>query len=169
MEAPSISFSFLNNLTEGFRTFVVVSVVSSYGLVLYEMFPEYLFNLVDMLTYFAIPMGVLAVVLIGIPKMAGGSAPKAKPSTESKTGEDLLDEIVTGGGSQGLVQVQEGTNSEEKKEEEKTPEGEIPEKISADVKEGSAEGIDEELINDMIDQKKIFLPSKKISTKSKKT
>ena len=101
MRTPSISFSFsfINDLTQSFRYFLVGSITGIYALVLYELFPEFLFNPNYAMTYFLIPIAVLAGVLIGIPKFLNKNAkpatPKAAPEAE-KSGDDLLNEIIAG-------------------------------------------------------------------------
>jgi hypothetical protein len=50
------------------RTFVAVSAIACYGLFLYELLPEYLFSFPTSLYYFVLPVVVIAVILIGIPK-----------------------------------------------------------------------------------------------------
>jgi len=99
INTPSISFSFsfLNDLTEGFRIFVVASFVGIYALVLYELFPEFLFNPNYAVSYFVIPVAALAGIMIGLPRfMNRGKFPKAPKSAliENQSGNDLLDQII---------------------------------------------------------------------------
>ncbi len=162
MNAPRIpfSFSFISTLTEGFRLFVVVSIVSSYGLVLYELFPEILFDMTSMISYFVIPMGALGGIMIGIPRLIPAKS-TPKPAAPA-TGDDLLNEIISTGGSQELVQVPENTPETEIQEETE----ENTEKISADKSLEGLQTIDEDEINDMIDQK--FEPVEKDLSSFKK-
>ena len=73
MNTPRINFSlsFLKRLTEipeNFRIFIIGSAISTYGLVLYELFPEFLFNPNYSIYYFIIPMAFLGVIGIGLPR-----------------------------------------------------------------------------------------------------
>jgi hypothetical protein len=103
MNTPSISFSFsfIKDLTQGFRIFLIASITGTYALVLYELFPEFLFNPNYVISYFLVPIAILAGVLIGLPKfMNKTSKPKVSESviTEEKSGDDLLNEIIAGDG-----------------------------------------------------------------------
>ena len=85
MHTPSISFSFsfLKDLTQGFRIFLVASTAGIYALVLYELFPEFLFNPNYSITYFVIPIAAIAGVLLGLPKFLNKNAkPAAKATPE---------------------------------------------------------------------------------------
>ncbi len=74
MNPPRILFSLsflsqLKQLTESFRIFLVSSIISIYGLVLYEAFPKLILNLDNSIIYFVIPMALLAGVVIGLPRL----------------------------------------------------------------------------------------------------
>jgi hypothetical protein len=116
MNPPRILFSLsflsqLNQLTESFRIFLVSSSISLYGLVLYEAFPEMILNLDNAISYFILPMGVLAGVVLGLPRAMPIIMEKIfkKPitkSTQSVGGDqsdDILNQIVADGSSQQLV------------------------------------------------------------------
>jgi hypothetical protein len=112
MNTPRISFSisFLTQVPEGFRLFVVGSIISVYGLILYELFPEFLFNPNFSLYYFAIPMGILGAVGIVLPRAWPLilekilKKPVTKPqSFKAEDSDDILNQLVTEGSSQ-LVQ-----------------------------------------------------------------
>jgi len=117
MNPPRIPFSlsFLNQLTqvpESFRIFVIGSIISVYGLVLYELFPELIFDLDNSVSYFIIPSTIIAVVGIGIPRLMPVIAEKIlkKPITKTtKTGiesaDDIFNELITDDSSQQLVQT----------------------------------------------------------------
>ncbi len=107
----SLSFlSQLNQLTESFRIFLVSSVVSLYGLVLYEAFPELILILDNSISYFIFPMALLAGVVIGLPrampiimeKVFKKPITKAVQPSENGQGDDILDQLVTEGSSQQL-------------------------------------------------------------------
>ncbi len=70
MHIPKIPFSisFFTNLTESFRIFLVGSVISFYGLLLYEIFPELIFNPNLAVSYFVVPMTLLGIVAIALPR-----------------------------------------------------------------------------------------------------
>ena len=104
MNPPRILFSLsflsqLNQLTESFRIFLVSSVVSLYGLVLYEAFPELILILDNSISYFIFPMALLAGVVIGLPRAMPIIMEKVfkKPITKAAQGDDILDQLVTEG------------------------------------------------------------------------
>jgi hypothetical protein len=117
MHIPKILFSisFFTNLTESFRIFLIGSVISFYGLLLYEIYPELIFNPNLAVSYFVVPMTLLGIVGIGLPRImpiilekifkkpVTGKSPKTIGSVDS---DDILNELVTGADQQVL---QEGT------------------------------------------------------------
>ena len=98
MIAPSNLFSFLtktlNSLTEGFRTFVAGSAIGVYGLVLYEAFPQLLFDISYSIYYFVIPVSIIAVVLVGIPKFTAKNSGIKQPQPVATETDPLLSEII---------------------------------------------------------------------------
>lgn len=62
-------FYFLLHVPEILRTYVVSSIIAIYALVLYEVFPQYLFNLDKSIYYFVLPSITSLVVCIVIPKI----------------------------------------------------------------------------------------------------
>ena len=120
MNTPKIPFSisFFTNLTESFRIFVVGSIISIYGLMLYELFPEIIFNPNTAISLFVVPMAALAGFTIGLPRLMPIILEKvfkkpraAKPAftTEEGASDSILDELVTEGTAQQLVQDESGT------------------------------------------------------------
>jgi hypothetical protein len=101
MNPPRIPFSlsFLNQLTqvpESFRIFVIGSVISVYGLVLYELFPELILDLDNSVLYFIMPAALIAGVGIGFPRLMPIIMEKIlkKPITKTpKIGTDSTDDI----------------------------------------------------------------------------
>jgi hypothetical protein len=113
LNPPRISFSFLNQLIqlpESFRIFLITSIISVYGLVLYELFPELIFNIDNAVSFFIIPIVALAGIGIGLPRYMPLIMEKIfkKPMTKSKPtrteSDDILNELVTEGSSQQLLQ-----------------------------------------------------------------
>lgn len=113
MNPPRISFSFFSQLIqipESFRIFLITSIISVYGLVLYELFPELIFNINNAISFFIIPTAALAGIGIGLPRYMPLIMEKIfkKPMTKSKpTGtesEDILNELITEGSSQQFLQ-----------------------------------------------------------------
>jgi len=184
IHTPSISFSFsfLNDLTEGFRIFVVVSSVGIYALVLYELFPEFLFNPNYAVSYFVIPVAVLAGIMIGLPRlMIKGKFPKAPKSAliENQSGNELLDQIIAEGGQSNIVEastqtVQDSPVMPESSEgvkldptsignvndeldallkEGDNPDIVSPDIVSPDIASSTTSGLNEGNIRDMIDEK----------------
>ena len=97
MIAPSNLFSFLtktlNSLTSAFRMFLAGSVVGVYTLILYEGFPQYLFDLNYSLFYFVIPVSIIASVLVIVPKFLLTGA-KPKQAQKAITQDDPLSELL---------------------------------------------------------------------------
>ncbi len=178
IHTPSISFSFLNELTEGFRIFVVASFIGIYALILYELFPEFLFNPNYAVSYFVIPVAVLAGIMIVLPRfMNKGKFLKAPKSAliENQSGNELLDQIIAEGGQSNIVEassqqtVQEPpVMSESSKDVKLDPtsignvnaeldallkEGDDPSIISPDIVSSTISGLNEGNIRDMIDEK----------------
>ena len=116
MNPPRIPFSlsFLNQLTqvsESFRIFVIGSIISVYGLVLYELFPQLIFDLDNSLLYFIMPSSLIAGVGIGLPRLMPIIMEKIlkKPIIKTaKTGiestDDIFNELITED-SQQLIQT----------------------------------------------------------------
>jgi hypothetical protein len=117
MNPPRILFSLsflsqLKQLTESFRIFLVSSVISIYGLILYEALPKLILNLDNSISYFIFPMALLAGVVIGLPrampiimeKIFKKPITKAVQPSENESGDDILNQLVTEGSSQQLVE-----------------------------------------------------------------
>ncbi len=117
MNPPRILFSLsflsqLSQLTESFRIFLVSSTISLYGLVLYEAFPEIILDLNNAISYFVLPMALLAGVTIGLPRAMPFIMEKIfkKPYTKSTQpvgtdqSDDILNQIAAEGSSQQLVE-----------------------------------------------------------------
>jgi len=115
LNPPRISFSFLSQLIqlpESFRIFVIGSVISLYGLLLYELFPELILDLDNSVSYFIIPTAALAGIGIGLPrympiimeKIFKKPMKKSTYLSETDQSDDILNELVTEGSSQQLLQ-----------------------------------------------------------------
>jgi len=115
LNPPRISFSFLSRLIElpeSFRIFVITSVISIYGLLLYELFPELIFDINNAVSYFIIPTAALAGIGIGLPrympiimeKIFKKPMKKSTYLSEPEQSDDILNELVTEGSSQQLLQ-----------------------------------------------------------------
>lgn len=116
MIAPSNLFSFLtktlSSLSQSFRMFVAGSIVGVYGLVLYEVFPKFLFDINYSLYYFIIPVSVIASVLVALPKFLGPKgATIPSPQTTVSDTDPLLSQIITEG-TQTNQQATTGTSEE---------------------------------------------------------
>ncbi len=119
MHIPKIPFSisFFTNLTESFRIFLIGSVISFYGLLLYELYPELIFNPNLAISYFVVPMTLLSFVGIGLPRLMPIILEKIfkrpvtgkSPKTERVDSDEILNELVIEGSEQQLLQ--EGTPS----------------------------------------------------------
>jgi hypothetical protein len=116
MNPPRIPFSlsFLNHLIqvpESFRIFVIGSIISVYGLVLYELFPELILDLDNSISYFIIPVTIVSGVGIGLPRLMPIIMEKIlkKPIAKvtkigAESTDDIFNELITDD-SQQLVQT----------------------------------------------------------------
>jgi len=198
MNPPRILFSLsflsqLSQLTESFRIFLVSSTISLYGLVLYEVFPEIILDLNNAISYFILPMALLAGVTIGLPRAMPIIMEKIfkKPITKSvqsvgtDQSDDILNQIVTDGSSQQLVEPinpdlvggEAGTSSEfSNKElddiiagvaqEGKSDENTVGLDPTSLGKDQNASELGEEKVRDLVDQK--FEPVEKDLSSFKK-
>ncbi|MDE1765505.1 MAG: hypothetical protein KGI27_04415 [Thaumarchaeota archaeon] len=64
----------LARISKNTRIFVAASIISCYGLFLYELFPEYIFIPTLSLLYFALPSIVIAIALVILPRMLSKDA-----------------------------------------------------------------------------------------------
>ena len=112
----TFSLSFLNqlsNIPESFRTFVIGSGLSFYGLVLYEFFPEQILNFNNAIGNFLIPAAIIVGVGIGLPrampfimeKIFKKPITQSAQPTEAEPVDDIFNELVTEGSSQQVVET----------------------------------------------------------------
>ena len=66
----------LTKLSRNTRIFIAISSIACYGLFLYELLPEYLFNISFSVYYFILPIVAISGVLIVLPKIMIKDAPK---------------------------------------------------------------------------------------------
>ncbi len=66
----------LTKISRNTRTFIAISSIACYGLFLYELLPEYLFNISFSLYYFILPVAVIIVILVVLPKVMIKGTPK---------------------------------------------------------------------------------------------
>lgn len=101
MIAPSNLFSFLiktlSSLPEKFRMFVAGSVIGIYSLILYKIFPELLFNVNYSVLYFVVPVGIIASVMIAVPRLTIKSKSSVQSIESSATTDvdSILNELIT--------------------------------------------------------------------------
>jgi hypothetical protein len=118
MNPPRIPFflSFITKLTnvpESFRTFVIVSGISLYGLILYEFFPEQILVFNNAIANFIIPAATIIGIGIGLPrampfimeKIFKKPFAKSTQPEETKPVDDIFNELVTDGSTQQLVET----------------------------------------------------------------
>lgn len=72
----------ITRLSSKTRIFATVSAMACYGLFLYELLPEYLFSFPTSLYYFVIPVVIIAVILVGIPKFMAKKIPNQPNQNE---------------------------------------------------------------------------------------
>ncbi|MBM2819384.1 MAG: hypothetical protein HW410_1066 [Nitrosarchaeum sp.] len=99
MLTPSNLFSFLlkilSSLSEKFRMFVAGSIIGIYSLVLYKMFPELLFDINYSISYFVIPVSVIASIMIVLPKLMIKNKPNVQSKAPANDTDSLLNELIT--------------------------------------------------------------------------
>jgi len=66
----------LTKLSRNTRIFIAISSIACYGLFLYEVLPEYLFNTSLSLYYFVLPVVAISAILVVLPKIMTKSTPK---------------------------------------------------------------------------------------------
>jgi hypothetical protein len=66
----------LTKLSRNTRIFIAISAIACYGLFLYELLPEYLFNTSYSLYYFVLPAASIGGILVVIPKIMIKGTPK---------------------------------------------------------------------------------------------
>ena len=157
---------------------MVASFVGVYLLILYELFPEFLFNPNYAVTYFVIPVTAAAAILIVLPRfMSKGKSSRVTKSSviENESGNELLDQIIAEDGQSGTVeastptvqdmpvgpQTAEGVKLEppeianvNSELDALLKEGDDADMVTADVLGGSTgTGLNEGNIRDMIDEK----------------
>ncbi|MEM3064091.1 MAG: hypothetical protein QW177_01810 [Candidatus Nitrosotenuis sp.] len=155
--------------------FLAGSIVGTYGLVLYEAFPRYLFDINYSLYYFVIPASAVASVLVALPRFLGPKefASKAQPATEV----DPLSEIIGGGSADATttgtpeenldISKIGGSNAElDALLAGGAPQAEASDTVTTEVQPAVAAGFDETKIRELIDQK--FEPVEKDLTTFKK-
>ena len=59
----------LTKLSRNTRIFIAISAIAGYGLFLYELLPEYLFNISFSLYYFILPLVAIIGILVVLPKI----------------------------------------------------------------------------------------------------
>ncbi|MDE1813129.1 MAG: hypothetical protein KGH87_01190 [Thaumarchaeota archaeon] len=65
----------ITRLSSKTRIFATISTMACYGLFLYELLPEYLFSFPTSIYYFVIPVAIIAIILVGIPKFTAKKMP----------------------------------------------------------------------------------------------
>ncbi|MFZ0184318.1 MAG: hypothetical protein WBV92_06675 [Nitrosotalea sp.] len=66
----------LTKLSRNTRIFIAISSIACYGLFLYELLPEYLFNISFSLYYFILPLVAIIGILVVVPKVMTKDTPK---------------------------------------------------------------------------------------------
>ena len=76
MKINSNPLFLLTKLSRNTRIFIAISSIACYGLFLYELLPEYLFNTSFSLFYFGLPVVVISGILVVLPKIMTKGTPK---------------------------------------------------------------------------------------------
>lgn len=84
----------ITKLPANIRMFITMCIIAGYGLFLYELLPEYLFNFVYSLYYFIAPIALVGGILIALPKVLAKKNPNQQPQ-EIHTQESSEPQIET--------------------------------------------------------------------------
>ncbi|MDR3781769.1 MAG: hypothetical protein P4K92_00455 [Candidatus Nitrosotalea sp.] len=76
MKINSNPLFLLTKLSRNTRIFIAISSIACYGLFLYELLPEYLFNTSFSLYYFVLPVVAISAILVVLPKIMTKGTPK---------------------------------------------------------------------------------------------
>ena len=82
--SPLLSFF---NAKKTIRCYIIASIIASYGLVLYELFPQFLLETKSLVSYFVIPSSVVSALLYLLPRFL-------KAGNTSSEGEYVLNDVV---------------------------------------------------------------------------
>ena len=65
----------LTKISQSTRSFIAGSAIACYGLFLYELLPEYIFNIISALYYFVLPTIIIIIILVVLPKLLSKNTP----------------------------------------------------------------------------------------------
>jgi len=88
----------LTKLSRNTRIFIAISSIACYGLFLYELLPEYLFNTSFSLFYFGLPVVVISGILVVLPKIMTKGTPKQiiqNPNQINSISEQAAPDVIS--------------------------------------------------------------------------
>ena len=87
----------ITKISDSTRIFIAISVISCYGLFLYEILPEYLFNPTFSLYYFGLPLAAIIGILVVIPKVMAKHIvnPSLQNSDQAGVSSEQLTDIIS--------------------------------------------------------------------------
>ena len=88
----------LTKLSGNTRIFIAISVIACYGLFLYELLPEYLFNISFSSYYFILPAISIGGILVVVPKIMTKGTPKQilqNPNQINSTSEQVAPDMTS--------------------------------------------------------------------------
>ncbi|NHI02867.1 hypothetical protein DYY67_2142 [Candidatus Nitrosotalea sp. TS] len=85
----------LTKISKNTRFFIAGSVIACYGLFLYELLPEYLFNPQSALFYFVLPAIVVVAILVVLPKLFSKNMPGTPQSKVESSTQAFQQQVET--------------------------------------------------------------------------
>ena len=85
----------LTKISKNTRFFITGSVIACYGLFLYELLPEYLFNPQSALFYFVLPTIVVVAILVVLPKLFSKNMPGIPQSNGESSTQVFQQQVET--------------------------------------------------------------------------
>ncbi len=85
----------LTKISKNTRFFIAGSGIACYGLFLYELLPEYLFNPQSALYYFVLPTVVVVTILVGLPKLFSKKTQRGSQTGSAVSGQMSQSQVET--------------------------------------------------------------------------
>ncbi|HJT09323.1 MAG TPA: hypothetical protein VJ771_00905 [Candidatus Nitrosotalea sp.] len=94
----------LTKISQSTRSFIAGSIIACYGLFLYELLPEYIFNIMSALYYFVLPTIITIIILVVLPKLLSKNAPTQSQQESVALNQMPQSQIETVSAEQGKEQ-----------------------------------------------------------------
>ncbi len=149
----------LTKLSRGSKIFLVCSIISTYGLILYEFLPEYLFNPVYSVYYFLIPSIIVTISVTFLPRIVNRNSAQSQIGAVESS-QSIIQTVSLNGQSQEVTEMNiENSNQAQKIEESVT----VMSTQESNTMSSQVPAISENDVQNMVDQ--AVEPMKKEVTK----